>query len=394
MKKEFNKAELSKINKQVAEMEDAFNAIQQPRTDYELEKFVVKAHDTKPRQWAQCVLELQIKYDDIRRAMLHREKMQLEIEMLNEKNDKISSIDAKLKAIDIEQQDRAMLGALREFKALYAIYKSFPRQYSRDELNADEVNYWHARLTRQAKADEQAHGRIRQGNMDALRMINTEDLPKPSSKSASKPEMSVVDAVERRFLETSNENQKILIAMATEKKLEDVPEQFKVSIPSGWQVKLYNCHGRNIDDAYKDIFWTAINDNARLLLTVEDDTFPEMDVLFKLMEHWRSGKEVVGAWYPKRTKVREGAPIIFDGFERRHLPDDGEVHEVWTIPFGCTLFDVGIFNRIPQPWVVTTSIMTQDSFFSQRARDVGIKLFVDTAIKCKHIDRTTGEVFA
>lgn len=376
------KNELDVINEQMAKMQEAFTAIQQPRTDFELENFVVKAHDTEPRQWAQCVLELQNKYDAIRRAILEREKKEIEIRELLTGDEK-SRIDAKLKQIDVEQLDRAMVGALREFKALYCIYQSYPKQYTRDELNADQVEYWQKRLKRQALLDEQATGRITQGNLDSLRLAGV----------SVAPQMNHVDTVERRFLETSCANQKILVAMATEKKLKKLPEQFKIHTPSGWQVKLYNCHGRSIDEAYKDIFWTAIKDGAKLLLTIEDDTFPPEDALVKLMEHWKEGKEVISGWYPKRTKVREGTPIVFDGKERTHLVDDGKLHEVWVTPFGCTLFDVSIFSRIPEPWAITTGILTQDSFFSQKAREAGIKLWCDTSIKCKHVDRKTKEVF-
>jgi len=52
----------------VAELEGAFREIQQPRSPFVLQHFVLGAHDTEPRQYAQCVLELQIKYDAIRRA--------------------------------------------------------------------------------------------------------------------------------------------------------------------------------------------------------------------------------------------------------------------------------------------------------------------------------------
>ena len=45
----------------VKEMEDAFLEIQQPRTAYVLEKFVVGQHDHVTQSYAQCVLELQVK---------------------------------------------------------------------------------------------------------------------------------------------------------------------------------------------------------------------------------------------------------------------------------------------------------------------------------------------
>lgn len=52
-----------------------------------------------------------------------------------------------------------------------------------------------------------------------------------------------------------------------------------------------------------------------------------------------------------------------------------------------------MFTKISYPWFKTTPNMTQDSFFSQLAREAGYKLLVDTNIKCKHIDRSTGKVY-
>ena len=43
----------------IKEMESAFLEIQQPRSAFVLEKFVVGQHDTLQTQYSQCVLELQ-----------------------------------------------------------------------------------------------------------------------------------------------------------------------------------------------------------------------------------------------------------------------------------------------------------------------------------------------
>ena len=79
--------------------------------------------------------------------------------------------------------------------------------------------------------------------------------------------------------------------------------------------------------------------------------------------------------------------------KRGPLITDGEVHEVYTLPMGCSLYSMEVFYRIEQPWFETTECLTQDSFFSQKLRDAGYKLFCDTSIKCKHIDRVTSKVY-
>ncbi len=155
----------------IAEMQGAFDEIQQPRSDYVLQNFVVNEKDTDPMRYAQCVLELQIKYDVIRQAKLHRRKLEIEIAEFEALGTETSQIDADLKRIDIEIQDRALLGASREFEALYSIWKSFPHQYTHSELNDAQEEYWNKRLTRQANQDLFASGRVSIGNIDALRQI-------------------------------------------------------------------------------------------------------------------------------------------------------------------------------------------------------------------------------
>ena len=168
---------IENISQVIGELEEAFNAIQQPRPDYVLEKFVVGQHDTDPQRYMQCVLEMQIKYDAIRRARLTRQKLLLQIVDLEKDSSPIDYIDAKLKHIDIEAQDRAMLGAVREFEALYRIWQGFGQRYTRAELNEAQEEYWHKRLTRQANHDIQATGRVGVGNLEALQQIGLVALP-------------------------------------------------------------------------------------------------------------------------------------------------------------------------------------------------------------------------
>ena len=159
---------IQSVSQVIGELEEAFDAIQQPRPDYVLEKFVVGQHDTEPQAYMQCVLEMQIKYDAIRRAKLTRQKILLQIADLEKDGSPIDHIDADLKRIDIEAQDRAMLGAVREFEALYRIWQGFGRRYTRAELNDAQEEYWHKRLARQAGHDIQATGRVGVGNLEAL----------------------------------------------------------------------------------------------------------------------------------------------------------------------------------------------------------------------------------
>lgn len=375
---------IDKVLNAIKEMESAFGEIQQPRSPYVLEKFVVNQHDTDETRYAQCVLELQVKYDNIRRAKLNKRKLQIKIEELEKKGSEIDIIDADLVRIDIEEQDRAMLGALREFEALYKIWQSFPQKYTRQQLDHNQPEYWQLRLQRQAYQDMQSTGRIGVGNHEALRQIGM----------ATVPEVGHVRQVEKKYLEVGDI--KCLIAVPTREKADRLPVIEKLEIPSGVQVKYYNVYGRSVHEAYNDAAMTALKDNADFMLTIEDDTFPPTDAFVRLLDKYRKlnmPKTILGGWYPKKTASREGTPIVLVGGKRQALEADGSTHEVYTIPMGCTLFPMSVFLSTEFPYFATTEHLTQDSFFSQKARDAGYKLLVDTSIRCKHVDVATGEVF-
>jgi len=375
---------IDNVLKSIQELEGAFLEIQQPRTGYVLNKFVVGQHDTDEQRYAQCVLEMQIKYDNIRRAKLNKRKLEIKIAELEAKHNELDQIEADIIKIDLEEQDRAMLGALREFECLYNIWQSFPKKYSRNELDANQEQYWKLRLQRQAYQDVQSTGRIGAGNHEALRQIGM----------AGVPELDHVREVEKKYLEVGDI--KCLIVVPTREKASSLPVLEKLEIPSGVQVKYYNVYGRNVHDAYNDAVMTALKDKADFMLSVEDDTFPPSDAFVKLMSHFRNSqnkKIILGGWYPKKTASKEGTPIILIDGKRQALPADGQMHEVYTIPMGCTLFPMSVFLATEFPYFATTDNLTQDSFFSQKARDAGYSLIVDTSIRCKHIDVATGEVY-
>lgn len=186
----------------------------------------------------------------------------------------------------------------------------------------------------------------------------------------------------------------LLVVATQEQAVDGLPCLDGLELPNNYQFKILNVHGRTIDDAYDYAVQEAIKDDADFMLTVEDDTFPQADAIVRLMQYAvNDPMGVYGAWYPKRTKTRQGTSIVLKDGKREFLDDDGQMHEVYTIPMGCTVYPMSLFYKVPRPWFVTTNVMTQDSFLSQLAREAGYKLYVDTAIKCKHIDRKTREIF-
>ncbi len=209
----------------------------------------------------------------------------------------------------------------------------------------------------------------------------------------TKPEEHIQE-IEASYISVGNT--KILIVIPTEKKLTAMPPVLeKLITPSGCQIKYYNVYGLPVAEAYNNAVRVLLQDGADYMLTIEDDTFPPDDALSKLLSRLKTDKlDAVGAWYPKKNRIKEGVHICIgsDG-KRSPLLADGKLHEVYTLAMGCTLYKTDMFKYSSDPWFATTENLTQDSFFSEKARKMGYKLWCDTSIKCKHVDRETGKVF-
>lgn len=150
-------------------LQDAIRDIQQPRTDFQLKQFVLGQHCSLPMQYFQCVLELSIKLYNIRRALLQRDLLLMDIADLEEDQiDPRSQIQAKIKRIDLEEMDNTLLGAIREYQTLCKLWESFPRKYTREEMDADQEVYWHRRLVNDAQYDLVTSGRIGRGTIEVL----------------------------------------------------------------------------------------------------------------------------------------------------------------------------------------------------------------------------------
>jgi hypothetical protein len=388
----------------LGQMLAAFEEIQMPRTPYALEKLVVGARFTPEQQYAQCVLEMSIAYFNLQTAKLKVEKKEIEIQKV-QGDDRNADIDRELLRLEQKQTRLAMLGAFREFSALFEMWEKFPKKYTRQELNDASERDYKIRLETQANQDLNFHGRVTVSNQEGLRQINGGDLdPKLAFFRASEqveerflgssraPEIA---AVENRYLAKTSQRSRILVAVPTrEKAINGLPCLRGIEFPNGVEVKLFNCWGREVADAYNEIVKEAIHDSANFIFTVEDDTFPPPDAFVRLLALVKKNpRSAVGAWYPKKEISRQGAHIVLDNGIRGPLADDGQVHEVYTLCMGCSIFPVDLFREILFPWFVTTSHLSQDSFFSQLAREAGWKLLVDTSIKCRHVDVTTGRVF-
>ena len=116
------------------ELSDAIIELQQPRSRYQLEHFVVGQHDTAEMQFYQCVLELQSELHKYRIADISKRRMLLEIEQLSESADPMDALDREKKQAELDMLVAVMGGAEREINCLLDMYREMPH-FTRSEID-------------------------------------------------------------------------------------------------------------------------------------------------------------------------------------------------------------------------------------------------------------------
>lgn len=362
-------------------MMDAFDAIQMPRTPYVLEDLIVNTKFTDEQKYAQCVLELSIAYDNLRLARIDAEMKDIEIAELTW-DDKKTQLEKEKKQIELEQLNRARLGALREFTYLFELRQKFPKQYNREDLNKAQPLEYEMRLKTQAIHDMQSKRLwISVGNLEWLRQIkcNPEQMSLPQQQ----------DDIEKKFLEEWKLKALVIIPSEHRLSMQKIDELlWHVELPSNVNIRIENISESPVADNYNAGFLKAIEEWCTHIVTLEDDQVLEKDSLIKLFDFALDNPDCcVGVWYPKRQKTRQGVHIKLSWWHRRFLDDDWGTHEVKTMAMWLSIYPAWIIQKLDYPYCKTTDALSQDSYLSQKIKDAWYKLLVNTAIKIWHQDR-------
>jgi len=134
------------------EIEKAIEEIQQPRSRFQLERFVLGQHATPEMQYYQTCIELQDMIYKYKLAEINKKKTDLKIAQLRATGDELDELEAQEIELGQKQGAFAVIGAQRELAHLIDIWESFKHKYTREEIEIAQPDYWKARLTSNAKA--------------------------------------------------------------------------------------------------------------------------------------------------------------------------------------------------------------------------------------------------
>ena len=167
----------------------AIAEIQQARSNFQLQNFVVNQHDTEEMRYMQTLIELQQLYYTIKTVSLEMKKSEIEINRLRETGDEIDELDAQIKELGLEQTRLVGIGAFRELDTLMNVYNSFEHKYTRQEIESAQPEYWNKRLSRQATLEAIGGTQAQAAHLDSLRQIGALEMAPEGGIRAVSQEM-------------------------------------------------------------------------------------------------------------------------------------------------------------------------------------------------------------
>lgn len=144
---------------------------------FQIENFISKK-ETPERAYRQIMLEMNDKLIALKQCEFRRKRIEIDIKELDIKIAISSGFEKQRAEVDLEEklftlsiENKLIEDAIIELNIYETLRKKFP-QYTRQEFESSEYDYWKNRLLGEAKAQYLSSGRIDHGTLMTLEKIN------------------------------------------------------------------------------------------------------------------------------------------------------------------------------------------------------------------------------
>ena len=158
-----------------SELDKAIAEVQQPRSRFQLERFVLGQHATPEMKYYQTVIELQDMIYKYKVAEIGVKKAEVKIAKLRKTKDELDELKAQEIELGLVQTRFTMVGAEREISHLIDIWNGFEKKYTRNEIEQAQPEYWQARLTNNAKAMLMGGSGVNAAHIEAMEQAGVLD---------------------------------------------------------------------------------------------------------------------------------------------------------------------------------------------------------------------------
>lgn len=414
------------------------------RTPYEMRYFVAGRHAHPMQQYRQLVTELGIARDAIAGADVARRKRIAKRERLLREIDKdvagfAGELRCEIEELDLAdaQEARALRGKRQEVQVILRLldeeYSEWLPLDERQQLDRGERDYFVRRLGEQAANELISVGTVSAGMIEAIRQMPSED---------QKRALEIATLARGAFLpvlEAARQRAEVRLATSYDLRIEhsplppftplrlrkdaptDYPRErivdsdridivigtlhrcvatdsaisgpFEVPVGKNFLVLRDECPAPDLIGDYKHkLALNAEALGATHLFLLDDDVRCPPNTIRRL---WNHDKDVVGAWYARKLDPPDSSTIVRDASgATTGAPDGPGLLEVdGSLAAGCTLYRIAALQKLPRPWFRTTHKGTEDTWFTQLAREHGVVSWLDRDLKVDHVDKATGRAY-
>jgi hypothetical protein len=153
----------------------AIAEIQQPRSKFQLEKFVIGQHPTLEMQYYQTLIELEGMLYEQKVAIINLRKLEIKIARLLETNDELDALEAEELALGQDKLKLGLIGIEREIEHLVSIWQAFPVKFTREQIEEKQLEYWQARFHNNAEAMVIGTGGINPAHIESMKQAGVFD---------------------------------------------------------------------------------------------------------------------------------------------------------------------------------------------------------------------------
>ena len=170
-----------------------------------------------------------------------------------------------------------------------------------------------------------------------------------------------------------------------------------------------------VDMARNNIVIDALNHGATHIIWLDEDVFPPLDGIMRLLRHYDRKAVVSGVYYDKKKGEKNPAAWRIDDkgeycfIEDPKIYEDGadedgkplvHIAEVNAIGFGFCMTPVKLFDELERPWFwygltrdahlpedseKAKYLMSEDFYLCKRAQEKGWDILLDLSIRCDHL---------
>lgn len=351
------------------------------RSLFEMENYVCgnASHPTPDAKYWQMIGEQAVHVQELVTLDFEFKKTEVELKKLERKLDKeTDELERELIEIEIAQTKYAQVNRGK-------IAKERLREVKNCEIiiNKIEPNLKFGNLDYEGHIPEREHLR------DLVKTSNQFDLP------------SIESCKDPVFVEFFRRDvAKILIVTPHRKKIDgNVTNLTMLQPPSTFTVKIIEPPGMTVPDARNFAFHKALTEDYEWVFFIGDDNIVPKLALVQLIA---SGEKFIGGMYYRKYEPLESVAMIEKNGRPAPIRDNdfkmGDIMEVLVLPSDCTLIHRSLIEAIEAPWYKSFTVqgkptMTEDTYFSGKAKRAGFKPMLHTGVQVLHIDLARNKAF-